>query len=204
MQTSERKIPFVRPVRVGNYKLWKTSLVMGKGKDKTSVEQICVANLDGTWSVRIPEMSAMFATISNAYGMEDGEKFLEVVFANMQSVCLITNEFLHDGFSILRDMLTMPYLLLPEKEMRKRMKGYLPLLGVDKKAGEKHIDKMCAYRKELYDLINVKIAEVIGDYELKMEQRKAAEGEAQQSLENEAVAQQIINEVEKTGDEQAE
>ena len=42
-----RKIPFVKPARVGNYKVWRTKTTLGKGKDKYDVEQICVSDLEG-------------------------------------------------------------------------------------------------------------------------------------------------------------
>lgn len=196
MQTSDKKIPFVKPVRVGNYKLWRCKY------GKSDIEQVCVSNLGGDWSVRIPETSGMYATISIAYGMDGGGQFLETVFANMQNVCLVNNEFLHDGFSILCNMMMTPYVFLPEKEMRKRMKRQFELFGTDKKAAEKHIDEMCGYRNELYDIINAKIADIIGDYELKMVQRKEDEKGAQQSLDNEAVARQMVDEVERVENEQ--
>lgn len=200
----QRKIPFVRPVRVGNYKLWRTNLTLGKDKEKTGIEQLCVSNLDGTWSVRLPSTSMMYATVTQAYLAGDADEFLGMVFANMQNVCLINNEYLHDGFSILREMMVFPYLFLSEKEMVKRMRQGYADAGFDKKSASRHIDKMCEYRKRLYDLIHVKVTELVGDFELQSEKRRAAEDEAQEAMERDAVAEQMLDEISDDGDGDSE
>jgi hypothetical protein len=89
-------------------------------------------------------------------------------------------------------MMSFPYNLLPEKEMVKRMKDNMKKLGVDKKQADEHISKMVEYRKQLYELIERKKAAFIEDYERQQSERWAKEGEAQEQLEQDDTAEQML------------
>ena len=91
-------IPFGKSVRVGNFKLWRSRIVLeflptrdmlkeedkvrlDKGeiklkKQKESIEAINISNLDESWMVRIPQTYEMFVMISQCYEwyMSDDEK----------------------------------------------------------------------------------------------------------------------------------
>ena len=64
---NELIIPFNRAVRVGNFKVWRSRVSLGSGKDKTSIEAVSVSNLDGSWKVQIPSTSQMFGFIMQQY-----------------------------------------------------------------------------------------------------------------------------------------
>ena len=113
-------IPFGRPARVGNFRLWKSAYVVGKGKSKTSVECINVSNLDGTWLIRIPQNFEMFGMLTIAYQWsksEDaeerrrGEDFIRTAFSNMAYVSMICNGFFHHGVEMVTAAYANPSLL---------------------------------------------------------------------------------------------
>ena len=188
-------IPFGKAVRVGNFKLWRSNYNLVSGKEKTIIECVHVSNLDGSWMVRIPSTSQTFSTICNGYATVDEnlrDNFLGMVFSNMQNICLIPSEALHDGFWFLSEMMTFPYMLLPEKEMEKRMKENMKKLGVDKSKAKEHISKMMEYRKGLYELIERKKAAYIEEYERQQAERWDKEDEAQKQLEQDEIAEQAI------------
>ena len=161
-------IPFGKAVRVGNYKVWRGSYTIGSGRDKATVECVHVSIPDGSWSVRIPATSTMFSLICNGYATVDEEKrdqFLGMLFANMLSVCTSGSEALHDAFFFLSEMMSFPYLLLPEDEMVKRMKETMDKAGIDAKAAEGHVGRMTDYRRQLYELIERKKLRLVEEYE---------------------------------------
>ena len=113
-------IPFGRPTRVGNFRLWKSAYVVGKGKSKTCVECINVSNLDGTWLIRIPQNFEMFGMLTIAYQWsksEDaeerrrGEGFIRTAFSNMAYVSMICNGFFHHGVEMVTAAYANPSLL---------------------------------------------------------------------------------------------
>lgn len=162
------QIPFLRAVRIGNYKLWRSKYNIGSGADKTSIDCLHVSNLDGSWMVRIPSTSSMYGCIMNGFATSDDhirESFLGMILTNMHNICNINSEALHDAFFFLQEMMTFPYLLLSEKEMVKRIEEGLKERGMDKKAIKEHTAKLVDWRKQLYELVERKRARLIEDYE---------------------------------------
>lgn len=199
----ELKIPFGKPARVGNYKVWRTKYTE-KVKDEKSgktgtfnIEQINVSDLTGTWQVKIPQTSMMFATISEGYNTTDDalkEQFLGMLFTNMRNVCLINSEALHDAFFFLQEMMTFPYLLLSETEMAQKMReGFNKLGGGNTEDFEKHISKMCEYRKRLYGLIETKKARFIEDYERQQEKKRKEMEDEMKNLSNDEKAEDAFH-----------
>lgn len=68
MEKSPREIPFVKPVRIGNFKMWRSKVRL---KKKEAIETIVITNLEGTWKVQIPKTYLMFRALSDLYATED-------------------------------------------------------------------------------------------------------------------------------------
>lgn len=189
------EIPYNKAVRVSNYKLWRSKYVLANGKEKTSIDCLNISNLDGSWMTRIPATSGMYGYICRQYAVFDEnirEQMLSVVLGNMINVCLIPSAALHDAFSFLVEMMAFPYNLLSEKEMEKRMKGNMKLLGVDKQKAKEHISKMIELRRQLYELIEKKKTAYIDEYERQQHERWEKEEEAQKQLEQDEIAEQAM------------
>lgn len=185
-EDNELIIPFVKAVRVGNYKLWRT---------KRDIEYVNVSNLDGSWKVQIPSTAQMFGFICQQYATVDKEmreQFLGMVFTNMQNITLTPSPALHDSLFFLTEMMSFPYLLLPEKEMMKRMEKGLKAAGMEKKSIKEHISEMVKYRSQLYDLIEKKKSQLIEEYERQQAEEMAKENDALKELEQEELAEQAI------------
>lgn len=119
---NERKIPFVRPARVGNYKVWRNKTTVGKGKDRYNVEQICISDLEGLWQVRIPETNVMFAAISGLYADESLTPSLSTIFSDMLMVTSIPNGYFHRAVQMCSAMYFNPDLLRDRKERKDMVK----------------------------------------------------------------------------------
>lgn len=136
MNNEVKTIPFVKPVRFGNFKLWKSKLPMTaetsdgqkkvKGK-KVSIECINVSNLDGTFCVRIPQSVEMFGMITAAYQwvhseVEDernrGESFLRIVFSNILYVSSVCNGFYHQAVEMVTTAYAFPAVLTDKKQSK--------------------------------------------------------------------------------------
>ena len=118
-------IPFGRPARMGNFRLWKSLTVVGKGKTKVNVECINVSDLDGTWLVRIPQTYEMFGMLTVAYqwsqseDMEErrrGEGFIRTAISNMFYVSSVCNGFFHHGVEMVASAYANPTLLQDTRE----------------------------------------------------------------------------------------
>lgn len=193
-------IPMGKAARIGNFKLWRGKYVLGKGKEKAEIECVHVSNLDGSWMVRIPATSMMFSTIVNGYATTDDklrEQFLGMIFTNMYNIGTVPSVALHDAFYFLTEMMTYPYMLLPEKEMEKRMKVHLMESGMEKSKVKEHIAKMMEYRHGLYELIERKKKDFIDEYERQQADMRRKEPEALKMMEQDAVAEDMMNELEK-------
>ena len=189
-------IPFGKAARVGNFKLWRGNYVIGSGKDRTILECVHVSSLDGSWMVRIPSTSQMFSTIANSYATTDEtirDNFLGMLFSNFMNVTNVPSEALHDAFFFLVEMMSFPYMLLSEKEMEKRMKEQLRDSGMEKDKAKEHISKMMDYRRQLYELIERKKTAYIEEYERQQAERRGKEDEAQKQLEQDEIAEQAID-----------
>lgn len=164
-------IPYAGCIRVGDYRVWRGKAPAGGGH---RVDAVYVADIADQWQVRVLETSSMYATIAEACSSADQDlrdKMLGMIFTNMFRVCTIPSVPLHDGFSILSEMLEYPYLLLSEWKMRRRMSKSLKKAGMGWKARRKFIGEMKEHRKALYRLIENRIAGVIDSYENQMEER---------------------------------
>jgi hypothetical protein len=209
MENKGRSIPFVKPARVGNYKLWRSRSVIPAGhgdgsgkKGGVGIETINVSNLDGSWSVRIPQTSGMYGVITAAYAEGSGhDVFLKGIFRNMMSVCLIENVYIHDAFNFLLDIMQYPYMLLPEKEMEKRMRETLKAEGWDKARIKDYISKMTGHRQELYSLVDDKIQRFVADYEDIMRSGRQKSDEAERQMDQDDLADQALDVL--NGSEQA-
>jgi len=209
------QIPFVKPARVGNFKLWrsKTSLSYAPTDEdrakvreesgckkkavtrKVDIEVINISNLDGSWKVCIPQTMMMFSTLAQGFAVEDEtqrEQFLGSVIGNIYQISTNPNIYLHDALAFLTEMMSYPYMLLSEKEMKERMERGLKEFGWDKAKRKEHIGKMVEYRHQLYDLIEKKKSAYIEDYERQQAERRAKEAESLKALEQEEIAEQAM------------
>lgn len=94
---NEGVIPFVKPVRVDNFKIWRVKVshtmtpddvkdeekreLLKEGKIKfrkrnVEMEAVCISDLDGGWMVRIPQTLMMYSTLCELYHamMTDGDE----------------------------------------------------------------------------------------------------------------------------------
>ena len=118
----KRIIPFIKPARVGNYKVWRTKATVGKGKDKYEVEQICVSDLEGVWQVRIPSTNGMFAVVSGLYEDESLLPSLRTIFANMLMVSTIPNGYFHRAVQMCASAYFNPDILRNRKQRKDLVK----------------------------------------------------------------------------------
>ena len=183
-ENSSQVIPFGKAVRVGNFKVWRGNYTVGRGKGKSSIECIHVSNLDGSWMVRIPSTTTMFSLITNGFATADENlraQFLGMVLTNSYNCTTSGSEAMHDAFFFVMEMMSFPYLLLSEKEMKERMEKGMKSLGFSKDRRKSHISEMCKYRSQLYGLIEQKKTRLIEEYErqqaLQREYERVAEEE---------------------------
>ena len=124
-QTGQKGIPFGRPARIGNFRLWKSAVAIGKGKAKTGIECINVSNLDGTWLVRIPQTFEMFGMLTIAYQWANsenaeerrrGDGFIRTALSNMAYVSMVCNGFFHHGVEMIAAAYANPSLLQDTEE----------------------------------------------------------------------------------------
>lgn len=206
MEKKEKNtIPFVKAERVGNFKLWRSKYSLQSGKDKTMVDCLHISNLDGSWMIRIPSTMTLYGTICQGFELPEKQRneFLGMMFGNIYAIGTSSNEAIHYGFNILFEMMSFPYLMLPEKEMVKRMKDGLKAMGIDKKESERQVKEMCEYRKDLYAIISKNISSLIDDFEAQRAARAAKESEAQKQLEQDAIAEQAMEVLNENKEEEA-
>lgn len=139
-QTEQSAIPFGKPARIGNFKIWKSKFELvsdpteeqrkkvaeesgGKKKairQKVTIDCINVSILDGSWMVRIPQTFEQFAMLSLAYLWslsEDkdeqvkGRDYLRTAISNMYYVSCICNGFFHHGVEMVTSAYAVPDLL---------------------------------------------------------------------------------------------
>lgn len=124
-QTQQSAIPFGRPSRVGNFRLWRSNVAVGKGKSKTGIECINVSDLDGTWLVRVPQTYEMFGMLTVSYKWTKsekaeersrGESFIRTALSNMFYVSCVCNGFFHHGIEMVAAAYANPTLLQDTKE----------------------------------------------------------------------------------------
>lgn len=173
-------IPFVKPVRVGNFKLWRTRVDMGK---KTTIEAINISDLDGAWCVRVPQTFEMFGLLTIAYQWingndaaerERGEAYLRTMISNMFYVSSVSNGYYGQAVQMVSAIYADP-ALLTDKDKNKQLKKEVDSLK----------KKYLAWREE---------------YDKRMAQNEPTEKEAEQ----EEIAEQAMNVLEKEDNAEGE
>jgi len=122
-QNERREIPFVKPARVGNFKVWRSRKSIGKGKDKVDIEQINVSTLDESWQIKIPATFSMFALISELYESNelngpkknDGGR-LASIFGNMLYASCVANGYFQQAIQMCAAIYANPTVLNEEDE----------------------------------------------------------------------------------------
>lgn len=132
-------IPFVRPARVGNFKIWRSKYQMSaypkldeeeakrvvaeKGKvrkEKIDVECINVSNVEGTWKVQVPSTFEMFGVLSSLYSdytsanmnvRERAKNVFFTVLGNMMYASCIGNGYYHRALDMVATCYAHPKLL---------------------------------------------------------------------------------------------
>lgn len=139
-QTEQSAIPFGKPARIGNFKIWKSKFELvsdpteeqrkkvaeesgGKKKairQKVTIDCINVSILDGSWMVRIPQTFEQFTMLSLAYSWSlsddkdeqvKGTDYLRTAISNMYYVSCICNGFFHHGVEMVTSAYADPDLL---------------------------------------------------------------------------------------------
>ena len=116
-----RKIPFGKPARVGNYKLWRSRCTIGKGKDKDFVEQICVGNLDGSWQVKIPATFEMFTILWELYADPAKQSILVSYLNNMAFATITGNGYFQRAVELVAIIYANPSLLDKKDDKHKEL-----------------------------------------------------------------------------------
>ena len=158
-------IPFVKPARIGNFKIWRSKISMDYlpelseedrknaeekklrvKRQKVDIEAINISNLDGSWMVRIPSTFQMFTMLTVAYQwyMSDdeeqkkrGDDFLTTALTNMQFASSIENGYFHQALLMVATAYARPDVLRD----RKRRKAFFD-------EGGKLIDRFLKWRDE--------------------------------------------------------
>ena len=143
-------IPFVKPARVGNFKLWRSKfqvsaypdlaedevkrIVAEKGrvrKEKFDVECINVSNLEGTWKVQVPSTFEMFSVLNALYAdLVSGDTKLQsrayglfqTILGNMMYASTIGNGFYHRALEMVATCYAYPEMLTKKDGGRKKLK----------------------------------------------------------------------------------
>ena len=123
-KNTEKKfeIPFVKPARIGNFKVWRSKSTIGNGKSKVNVEQINISTLDEIWQVKIPATFEMFSLIRDLFaehtsGITDQrEAQLSSIFGNMLYASCIANGYFHRAINICATIYANPNLLKEDDE----------------------------------------------------------------------------------------
>lgn len=111
--TENTSIPFVKPARIGNFKIWRSKKIVGNAKAKAKIEQISVSTIDGSWQVTIPETFEMFSMISDMYEEHTEERMGQISFilSNMLYASCISNGFFQRAITICATIYANPTML---------------------------------------------------------------------------------------------
>lgn len=186
MGEERKEIPFGRPARIGNFRIWRSRLKVKGGKEKEKgkaasydIEQINISTLDGTWQVKIPATFEMFAMITELFAEHDGSAGdrrtaqLSTVFGNMMYASVIANGYFQQALNFCTLVYSNPSLL-------------------DEKDGN--------HKAFIHD---VKIfAKAFTDWAKKYREHAAANGPTREETENEQAAEEILAETEEQQDKQ--
>lgn len=114
-----RKIPYGKPAKVGNYRIWRSKYPVGKGKDKDFIDQINIGNLDGTWQVRIPATFEMYAILTELYADEGKQEILAEYVNNMAFVTITGNGYFQRAVELVAIAYANPSLLTKKDKQHK-------------------------------------------------------------------------------------
>ena len=114
-----RKIPYGKPARLGNYRIWRSKYPVGKGKDKDFIDQICIGNLDGTWQVKIPATMEMYAILTELYADEGKQEILAEYVNNMAFVTITGNGYFQRAVELVAIAYANPSLLTKKDKQHK-------------------------------------------------------------------------------------
>lgn len=114
-----RKIPYGKPARVGNYRIWRSKFPVGKGKGKDFIDQINIGNLDGTWQVRIPATFEMYAILTELYADEGKKEILAEYVNNMAFVTITGNGYFQRAVELVAIAYANPSLLTKKDKQHK-------------------------------------------------------------------------------------
>lgn len=114
-----RKIPYGKPARVGNYRIWRSKYPVGKGKDKDFIDQINVGNLDGTWQVKVPATFEMYAILTEMYADEGKQEILAEYVNNMAFVTITGNGYFQRAVELVAIAYANPTLLTRKDKQHK-------------------------------------------------------------------------------------
>lgn len=116
-----RKIPFGKPARVGNYRIWRSKFPIGKSKDKAYIEQINVSNLDGSWQVKIPATFEMFSMLWNLYADPSKQDILSSFVNNMAFTTITGNGYFQRAVELVAIVYANPSLLDKKDKSHKEL-----------------------------------------------------------------------------------
>ena len=186
-------MPCGKAAKIGSYRLWRRR-AEGSGRTRRGTDvydHIYVGSADSSWMVRIPQTSPMYATVVSAYSDPDSEDFLKMLFGNMYVVSTMSNEYVHDGFMFLLEMMKTPYLLLPEQEMVGRIRSLLSSSVSDGGDSlDERVARMREYRDKIYSLIDGKIRAFVAEYDKMVEKASASEDVSSDDAEHDDIADQ--------------
>ena len=134
----KRVIPFTKPVRIGNFKLWRSRFRMSitpteadrervfkesGGKKKAvsrsfDIEQLNVSELDGGWQIKIPATYEMFGMISQMYADGDDARIASIL-GNMMYVSAVGNGFFQRAVNICSMLYANPDTLKEDNPQHK-------------------------------------------------------------------------------------
>ena len=99
-KSRKRKIPFRRPVRVGNFKVVRRSVDVGSGR---GVAAIVVSDLEGLWSVQIPSTIMLFGVLTELYstGEDADEGIMHTMLCSLYLSSCISDGHFHKGLLLL-------------------------------------------------------------------------------------------------------
>jgi len=113
------KIPYGKPARVGNYRIWRSKYPVGKGKDKDFIDQINIGNLDRTWQVKIPATFEMYAILTELYADEGKQEILAEYVNNMAFVTITGNGYFQRAVELVAIAYANPSLLTKKDKQHK-------------------------------------------------------------------------------------
>lgn len=193
------EIPFIKPARVGNFKVWREKFRMsiqptdeqrkkvleeshGKKKAVTQsffIEQINVSSLDGSWKIKIPATFEMFAMIRDLFAEHaDGNKVrtaqLSAIFGNMMYVSCVANGYFQQAITYIAEIYANPKILDKKNGSHKAFMGNV----------KKLVDGFLTWRKEY-------------------EKHVAVNEPTEEEMRNDQTAEEMLDELEKDDEDRS-